>query len=313
MGEVCGSRTEGSYAIRKVRVSALAARQFGWISAWQLRRIGVSRSTVQDWTKAAYLHRELPGVYAVGHRARSVEGDLAAALLYAGPGAMLSHGTAAWWLGLLDSRPSINHISTPRGCRSRKGFRVHARRDLARIWHKGLPATSVAQTLLDFAATASPDRVRFALANADYHALLDLAAIEELLGQGRPGTTTLRAALKRHQPRLALTRSALERAFIEFCETNQIPLPEVNVRVEGWLVDAVWRDQRVVVELDGHKGHRSAAQLERDHQRDLTLRAAGFTVVRYTYHQLIEQAIAIAAELRSLLNLAVLSGEPGSR
>ena len=117
----------------------------------------------------------------------------------------------------------------------------------------------------------------------------------------------------RHQPRLALTRSALERAFIGLCESHALPLPELNVYVDGWLVDAVWWDQRVVVELDGLKAHRTRAQLERDHERDLALRAGGFVVVRYTYRQLVEQASSIAAELRGLLSLAALSGGRGSR
>jgi Protein of unknown function (DUF559) len=229
------------------------------------------------------------------------------------PGAMLSHGTAARWRGLHDNRPSVDHISTPRRCGSLCGTIVHARRDLKRIWHNNLPLTTVAQTLLDFAVIASTERVRFVLAGADYHGLLDLDEIEEVLGHRRPGSATLRAALGRHQPRLALTRSELERKFIALCETHGIPLPEVNAHVEGWMVDAVWREQRVVVELDGVRAHRTAAQLERDHQRDLTLRAAGFTVVRYTYRQITEQAQLVAVELCALLSLAAPSGARGSR
>jgi very-short-patch-repair endonuclease len=305
--------SKGSNPNAKVRVSRLAARQFGRIGAYQLRQLGVPKTTVWGWVNSAYLHCDLPGVYAVGHRAASIDGDLAAALLYAGPGAMLSHGTAAWWLGLLDNRPSVNHISTPRRCGSLRGTIVHARRDLKRIWHKNLPLTTVAQTLLDFAVIASTERVRFVLANADYQGILDVEALEQLLARGRPGSATLRAALGRHQPRLALTRSELERKFIALCETHRIPLPEVNTYVEGLLVDAVWREQRVVVELDGVKGHRTAAQLERDHQRDLTLRAAGFTVVRYTYKQITEQAQVVAVELCALLSLAAPSGARGSR
>src|SRR5579884_2057831 len=102
----------------RVRIGRLAARQFGCINRAQLRRVGVSSATVGDWTDQGYLHRILPGVYAVGHRASTTQAQLAGALLYAGPDAMLSHATAAWWLGLADTKPYRIDVSTPRRCRS---------------------------------------------------------------------------------------------------------------------------------------------------------------------------------------------------
>jgi very-short-patch-repair endonuclease len=288
----------------KVRVSRLAARQFGRISTSQLGVIGVGSSTIARWTGSGYLHPDLPSVYAVGHRAPSIEGDLAAALLYAGPGAMLSHATAAWWLDLIDRRPRTIEVSSRRRCASLPDVTVHGRRALDRLWRRHLPTTSAVQALLDFAATAPLDRVRYALAEAEYRDLLDLQAVEQALGRGRPGSRVLRKALRRHQPAYARTRSEFENAFLRLCERHRIPIPAVNVMLAGWLVDAVWVDRRVVVELDGKGGHHTPAQLERDHSRDLQLRAAGFTVVRYTWVQVTEQARVVAADLRRLLGLA---------
>ncbi len=304
MSELWRSANGGWDKNAKVRVSRLAERQFGRISTVQLVRIGVSSTTITRWATAGYLHPALPAVYAVGHRAPSVEADLAAALLYVGPGAMLSHATAAWWLALIDRRPPTIEISTERRCVSLRDVRVHDRRELDRTWHKGLPSTPVAQTLVDFAATAPPNHVRHALAEAEYLGLLDLDAVERVLGRGRRGSGPLRKAIERHQPAYAHTRSELENAFLDLCERHRIPVPAVNVIVEGWLVDAVWFDRRVVVELDGQGGHRTPAQLERDHTRDLQLRAAGFTVVRYTWAQVTTQARIVAADLRRLLALA---------
>ena len=267
----------------------------------QLLRTGVSERTIRRWTIDGYLHPELPGVYAVGHAARSTESDLAAAVLYAGHGAMLSHGTAAWWWDLIKYPPDVIHVSTPKRRRSRAGIRIHGRRQLERVIHNDLPVTTIAQTLRDFANGAKPELLRFALANADYRELLDAEALDELCGRGAPGSAQLRQALAIHRPELARTRSEFERTFIPFCERHGIRVPEWGVYINGHLVDAVWRKQKVTVELDSLGAHRTRAQLESDHRRDLELRAAGWTILRYTWFQVTETPDAVVADLRRYL------------
>jgi very-short-patch-repair endonuclease len=241
-------------------------------------------------------------VYAVGHTAPSVEGDLATALLFAGPGAILSHATAAWCWGLIDKAPQAIHVSTPRRCRSRPGIRVHERRQLERAWHRRLPITTPAQTVLDFAATnASLNRVRVALANAEYHHLLNVKAVEALLGHGRAGSTKLRAALKRHQPRLAHTRSPKEVEFFALCERFHLPLPEVNQRIAGYDVDFYWPHHALVVEVDPPANHHTPAQIDRDRRKDLTLRAHNLAVHRYSREQLEQTQPAIATDITTAL------------
>ena len=77
--------------------------------------------------------------------------------------------------------------------------------------------------------------------------------------------------------------------------------------VEGWTVDALWRAERVVVELDGRDNHSSPGQMERDRRKDLQLRAAGYMVVRYTWAQLVFEAQAVMADLRAILSSAAKS------
>ncbi|MBV9836757.1 MAG: hypothetical protein JO156_01470, partial [Solirubrobacterales bacterium] len=100
------------------------------MSRHQLERLGVGKAVVSAWARDGYLIPVHGGVYAVGHRPRTIEGRLAAALLYAGEGAMLSHATALWWLGLLAARPATIHVSTPRRRSSLSGVRVYGRRQL---------------------------------------------------------------------------------------------------------------------------------------------------------------------------------------
>jgi hypothetical protein len=282
-------------------IRGLADRQWGRVGTAQLTALGIDRRVVARLTDGGYLRLVHPRVYAVGHRAPSVEADLTAAVLYAGPGAMLSHATALYWRGLIDSPPRPIHVSTPRRCRSLRGIRVHGRRACERVWHKGLPTTTVDQALLDYAAVAPLARVRHALANADYHHVLDITALQVIAGTGG---ARLRMALTRHEPKLARTRSPLERIFLPFCECADIPLPDdVNVWIEGVLVDAVWREQRVVVELDGENNHSSWAQIQRDRSNELRLRAARYDVRRYGWVQLDDEPALVESDLMQALGL----------
>ena len=282
---------------RSAKVRTLADRQWGRVSWAQLKALGIDDKTIVRWAHGGYLHQVHPRVYGVGHCAPSVEADLTAAVLYAGPGAMLSHATALWWLGMVDTHPPRIQVSTARRCQSLRGVNVHGRRGCRRVWHKGLPTTDLEQALLDYASVAPLERVRHALANADYHQLLDLPALRAVAGCGRPGSVKLQRALKRHEPKLAHTRSPLERLFLPLCERVGIPLPDVNVYIGGVLVDAVWRDRKLVVELDGRDNHSSWAQIQTDRRKELRLRAAGYDVVRYGTQQLEEQAQEVVADL----------------
>jgi very-short-patch-repair endonuclease len=294
---------------QRAEIARIAADQWGRIRWDQLISAGARKSQISRWVAEGYLHPIYPRVYAVGHTHGSVEADLVAAVFYAGPGAMLSHETAAWWWELTDREPALIEVSTPKRCASphrrgaRRRVRVHDRRRLDRVWHRRLPVTTVSQTLLDFASIASFGRVRYALAEADYHRLLDYGAVVKAPGRGRPGSDVLRRALDNHRPELAYTRSEFERRFLSLCEWGQLPIPKFNVRVLGYTVDALWRKERVIVELDGKRGHGTPAQIARDHERDLRLRAAGFTVLRYTWGQITYRRDLILADLRRALGL----------
>jgi predicted transcriptional regulator of viral defense system len=281
----------------KVRVLRLAEQQWGVVAASQLRRLGVGQPTISRWVDDGRLQRVHRGVYAVGHRALAVEGRHAAALLYAGPEAALSHTTAAWWRGIWGDEPRRIHVSVSGRRSSLPDVVVHERRHLERVHHKHLPVTTIERTLLDLAVTVSARQLRRALAEADYRRLVDLDTLEAVAGRGLRGSAALRSALATHRPELARTVSVLEERFLAHCEDYGIPPPEVNVKVRGLMVDALWRRQRVIAELDGHAAHGTRAAMERDRRRELELRKAGYSVVRYTWQQVTRQPAQVAADL----------------
>jgi hypothetical protein len=78
-----------------LQASGLARRQFGVLSGEQLREVGLGRGAVQNAVRVGRLHRVHHGVYALGHALLRPEGHRLAAVLACGPGAVLSHRSAA--------------------------------------------------------------------------------------------------------------------------------------------------------------------------------------------------------------------------
>ena len=95
----------------------------------------------------------------------------------------------------------------------------------------------------------------------------------------------------------------MEEKFVLLCEDGSLTIPALNVRIAGWLVDAVWFDKMIVVELDSRTAHSTARAIENDYRRDVELRAAGYTVLRYTWHQLTQTPAVVLADLRRALGL----------
>ena len=261
----------------------------------------MSGSAISRARMAGRLHRVHPGVYAVGHSALTIEGRFAAALLYLGPGAALSHATAAWWWGLLAAEPFSIQVSVPRRRNPIRGVKIHQPRNLDRVFHRRLPVTPIPRTLLAVASLVPVRALRRALAEAEYLRLVDLDEVAAVLRRGQPGSAALRAALRGHRPELARTRSALEERFLELCESFAIPIPEINVRVCGLEVDALWRDGRLVVELDGGAAHGKPAAIARDRRRELALREGSFQVQRYSWPPVTEEPERVAADVLAAL------------
>jgi uncharacterized protein DUF559 len=285
--------------IATLRVGQFAARQQARIALHQLTALGIRTSTIDRWLAGGFLYRQRPGVYAVGSPARSVESDLWEAVLYAGPGAMLSHATAAKWLDMVDHWPAVIHVSTARRRRSLSGIWIHSRRrGLARTLHGAIPVTSIADTLLDLAAANELALVRRSLARLDYQRRLHGVGVRQACRRGRAGSLSLRRELDRYDPLMARTRSDLEAAYLRL----GLPAPDdVNVLIGSVSCDIVYYEAKVVVMLDGVGNHRSAAQVRRDLADAFTLRKLGWLVLRYGEAEIYGQPAAVRAEVAAAL------------
>jgi very-short-patch-repair endonuclease len=232
------------------------------VGAKSARDLGIAALAGRQHGVAAWrLHR---GVYAVGHRSVRVEGH---------------------WSGVI-------HVTVPgdAGRTRRPGIKVHrsvtlSARDVTTV--RGLPVTTVARTIIDLASTLSPDDLEELVHRADDRGLVDFRDLRAAR------SASLQAVLRGFDA--AATGSALERRFLKLCREHQIARPEVNQFIEGYLVDFVWRDRRLIVEVDGYEQHRSRRKFESDRERDVVLATKGWAVRRFTWRQLEEKPDWVAA------------------
>jgi very-short-patch-repair endonuclease len=266
-------------------LARVAARQHGVVTTAQLAAVGIEKSAVSRRAAVGRLHRVYRGVYAVGHTALASEGRWLAAVLAYGGGAVLSHRSAAELWELLPSRPGPVDVTIPtsNGRTLRPGIRLHRAPSLpvgATTRRNAIAVTTPARTIADLRRVTGTDDQRRALRQAEFLGL-DLGD----RGGAQP------------EP----TRSALERRFLRLCRRHRLPAPEVNVPIGPYEVDFLWQPQRLVVETDGYNAHRGRLAFEADRARDAALTLLGYTVVRFTHRQVVDEAPQVARTLRALL------------
>jgi hypothetical protein len=286
-------------------IAAIAEPQHGVIGHPQLVALGLSRESIQRRVRAGRLHRIHQGVYAVGHKRLTQRGRWMAAVLAGGNRAVLSHRTAAALRQLLPQRDEI-HVTTPRDLRNRDGIRFHSQSlQLDEVTeHDGIPVTTVARTLLDLAAT-EPDQVERAFNEAEFRRLWDATGVAALLDRypRRAGSVQL-AALVAAEP-IGITREELEQRFLALIDESFLPRPMLNAPLmigdRTFYPDCLWRDARLIVELDSRAAHDTTSRFDSDRERDRLLALAGLLVIRVTWKHVTADARGLAADLRELI------------
>jgi very-short-patch-repair endonuclease len=280
-------------------IAVLAAKQHGVVTTAQLIAAGLDRGAIAYRVRRGRLHRVHRGVFLVGHAVSPPLALETAALLSVRPPSFLSHGCALYLWGLVAARPNqIDVTVSGRNPRPRAGVRIHCARRLDRsdvARRHGLPITSPARTFLDVAVDMPSRALEQCLAEALRAGVVRkgqlLAAIDRAPGRR---VRALRALLSDGP---ALTRSEAERRLLDLVRAARLPSPRCNVRVDGYEVDFLWHEQRLVAEVDGYAFHSSRAAFERDRRRDADLQLRGFAVMRVTWRQLVWEPEAVVARL----------------
>lgn len=205
--------------------------------------------------------------------------------------AAVSHRSAACLWELLPATPGLVDVlvAGSGGRAKRSDLRVHRSRSLAPAdvtLRHGIPVTTPARTIADLRLATSlgrsgavPSReLRKAIRQANVLGL----PIGEESGRDR-------------------TRSDLERDFLRLCRRHPLPPPEVNVWIDRYLVDFLWRGRRLVVETDSYLYHRGRLAFQEDRDRDLELTRLGYEVVRVSERQVNEEPARVAEIVAAVL------------
>jgi very-short-patch-repair endonuclease len=276
---------------------------------------GVPRSAVEHELRVGRIISLQPGVYVSAGTPVDRMLEIRAALLAAGPGAVLSHRTAAWLHGVLRDEPTVIDITVTHDRRPRlRGVQIHRSLrlpDSHRRHIDGLWVTSVDRTLADLGAVVRPGLVGGAVEAAVVARLTTVPRLFEFVDEharrGRKGIGALRLSLEDWMLSERPPDSKLEIAFGRVVRRASIPKPEyqywVGERPSRYRVDAAWPDVKLAVEVDGFESHgtRSAFQRDLDRQNVLVLR--GWTVLRFTWNDVVRRPAHVARQLAAALEV----------
>jgi very-short-patch-repair endonuclease len=261
----------------------------------------VSRDEIKHRVRRKRLRKVFRGVYLVGHDDPPAFAIEYAALKFAGPAAALSDVTAAVLYGALPPQvdPTI-HLSLKEKRTSPKGIKFHTRdlpEDEIRTIHNDLRITTPERTLLDCAHHAHIERM---VADLIRRELTTRAKIERILERhrGERNTARLRKVLDTGP---LWSASEMERRFINLLRKAELPLAESNLLMGRTSPDLVWREQRVLVELDSRTFHADWIAQRADRKRDRGRGLAGWTVMRYTTDDLKNRPFVVVAEIAMAL------------
>jgi len=288
------------------RIAEIAAAQHGRIARWQLVDAGLSTAMIRTRVSNGLLIRVRHGLYAVGHTAPMPFADEVGALLTAPPGTLLSHLTAARLWRVHGEPPGagalpIDILVGDRGGRRVPGVHEHRTGNPDRLVHAfvhDLPVTVAEQTLLDIAPLVTGRELERAVDEALALGLITRRRLEEFATRDlrRPGTAAVRALMKARGP-LTRTHSQAEERFLGLIREAGLPAPEINVRLNGFTVDFLWREAGVVVEIDGYQWHSTRSAFERDRRKDAMLRGEGLSLARITWEAMDRRPLEIVASL----------------
>lgn len=276
-------------------------RQAGVVTRAQAVACGLSMRTVQRRVATGMWTEVARGVYLVGGHRFTDEARVRAAGLWGGPDSLVSGPAAAYWHGLVDSPGRIVDLAAPVGFRRRPPGWIRPRRrrvdELDRTEVRGIGVTGLALTVLEATAV-----VPNASAFLD-RALQRSVAFGELYeaycrsvgtrGMARAGRYLVAAADR--------ADSSIERTLVRLLRRAGIDGFVVGLPFGNGKIDLAFPAARIAVEIDSWAWHTDPDRFRADRRKGNDLVAAGWTLLRFTWHDIVERPEATVSRIRAAL------------
>ena len=297
-----------------VVIDRLAASQHGLVSSTQaIKALGPGRKA--RWVADRRLISIQPRVFRVAGAPQTWHQQVLAAALSAE--GVVSHRSAAEVWGLVRPAGFVDiSVAGVRNPRAQPPAIIHRILDLhpeLAVEREGLRLTDPTRTIIDLGLVLKPWAVRDAMSRGLTSRLFTVAEVERLrdaLGRkGRNGTGIVRELLEQRSLAGSGEESVLERRLLDLLDRAGIPLPAIQHEI--WhagrfvaRVDAAYPDARLAVEVDGYAAHASPDAFQRDRTRQNRLVALGWTVLRFTWDDVVRRPAHVAWEIRAALDRA---------
>ncbi|CAN5695786.1 type IV toxin-antitoxin system AbiEi family antitoxin domain-containing protein [soil metagenome] len=295
-----------------------ASAHHGVVHRKELLAEGRSERTVRRRAADGSLLRVAPEVYRIAGAPSTWHQRVVTACLTEGDPALASHRTAAALWGLDGFQPGIVEVTTPRWLRRRRpGVRVHESTDLAdgdRVERSAIPVTSIERTLIDLGAVVHRHKVEQALDDALQRRLTTPEQVRDrfvqLARRGRRGVGVLRPLLERRLGTSGLRPSEFGRRVARLLEGAGLAPPELEHVVHDAAgvfvaqVDLAYVLAQVAIECDGDQWHSGRQRRQGDLDRQNRLVLAGWTILRFTWEDLVQRPHMIVARVRAALAAA---------
>lgn len=278
----------------------IATVQHGLITTAQLEHLGVPRATLHGWRQAKRLISVQPRVDRVAGAPVTWEQQVLAAVLSAGRAAAASHRAAGRIWGIYQGdAPAEIVVPTGRSARLHGDVVVHhTTDDVPVIRRNGIPTTNPMRTIIDLGAIARDRIVEDALDRALVDRLCGLPAVEWELARvarpGRRGAGVLHRVLD--QRALADDRpdGLLEPRFARLVQRYNLPKPVFQYQIGPYRLDFAYLDVKLGIEVDGYSVHGARRAFHADRRRQNALVAMGWSLLRFTWHDVVRKARAVA-------------------
>lgn len=269
-------------------LATLVTRQCGVLTRRQALRMGLSPAQVSKWVAQREWVRLHPGVYLAIPELLGPAGQLWAAVLWAGDGAVVSGPAAAWWYGLRD-RPAPPTVTVPPRCSPRPSAGVVVRRRVVapvdRTRARGLPIVGLPLAALETAASEPRGSEVLDRSLRDRVALTDLRRCLDR-HRGTTGAAEMSRLLRVAADRTGDTEAEAMRMLVSALRAAGVP---------GWVrahpagphrIDLAFPDVRVAVGVEGWTWHHGPERSAADRRAVADLVADGWVPVRITWHDL---------------------------